>query len=80
VTPRSPARCKAASRSASPYRPGRPDLITAGTFTVASGGSHTFSMWSAADPASFKVMQITLEQAGDVSQHGKVILSGTART
>jgi hypothetical protein len=61
-------------------RPGHPELITAGTFTVTSGGSHTFSMWSAANPASFKVMQITLEQPGDAGQHGKVILSGTART
>jgi hypothetical protein len=61
-------------------RPGHPELITAGTFTVDSTGSHTFSMWSAADPAKFKVMQITLEQPGDASQHGKVILSGTAQT
>jgi anti-sigma-K factor RskA len=61
-------------------RPGHPDLITAGTFTVDSTGSHTFSMWSAADPATFKVMQVTLEQPGDASQHGKVILSGIART
>jgi hypothetical protein len=61
-------------------RPGHPELITAGTFTVGGSGSHTFSMWSAADPASFKNMQITLEQPGDASQHGKVILSGIART
>jgi len=61
-------------------RPGHPQLITAGTFTVDSTGSHTFSMWSAADPAKFKIMQITLEQPGDASQHGKVILSGIDQT
>jgi len=61
-------------------RPGHLELVTAGTFTVNNSGSHTFSMWSAADPAVFKIMQITLEQPGDASQHGKVILSGIART
>jgi anti-sigma-K factor RskA len=60
--------------------PGHPQLITAGTFTVGGTGSYTFSMWSAANPAEFKTMQITLEQPGDASQHGKVILSGIAKT
>ena len=59
-------------------RPGHPELITAGTFVVNDSGSQTLNMWSAADPAKFKIMQITLEQPGDASQHGKVILSGTA--
>jgi hypothetical protein len=58
-------------------RPGHPDLITAGTF---AGGNGTFSMWTAADPDRYKIMQITAEQPGKVGQHGKVILSGTART
>lgn len=58
---------------------GHPELITAGTFVVDRSGSQTINMWSAADPAQFKVMQITLEQPGDASQHGKVILSGTAQ-
>ena len=57
-------------------RRGQPELITAGTFTGRNG---TFSMWSAADPAEYKVMQITAEQPGNASQHGKVILSGTAQ-
>ena len=56
-------------------RPGHPELITAGTFTGTNG---TFNMWSAADPAEFKMMQITAEGPGDASQHGKVVLSGTA--
>jgi hypothetical protein len=34
-------------------------------------------MWSA-DPGTFRVMQITEEQAGAGSQQGKVILRGTA--
>ncbi len=57
-------------------RPGKPELITAGTFNTSSG---TYHMWSAADPTHFKVMQITIEQPGDASQHGKVILNGTAK-
>lgn len=61
-------------------RPGHLDLITAGTFLVDRSGSETLDMWSAADPATFRVMQITLEQPGDASQHGPVILSGTAHS
>jgi hypothetical protein len=61
-------------------RPGRPDLITAGTFTVGPSGAATVQMWSAADPRTFPTMQITAEQAGDAGQHGQVILTGTARS
>jgi hypothetical protein len=57
---------------------GHLELITAGTFIVDRSGSQTLDMWSAANPAKFKIMQITIEQPGDASQHGKVILSGTA--
>jgi hypothetical protein len=56
-------------------RPGHPQLITGGTFSSSNG---TFTMWSAADPGTFRVMQITEEQAGAGSQQGKVILRGTA--
>jgi hypothetical protein len=31
------------------------------------------------DARAFPTMQITAEQAGDASQHGQVILSGTAQ-
>jgi len=58
-------------------RPGHPELITAGTFVGSNG---TFNMWSAADPATFRTMQITIEQPGDASQHGKVIVQGVAET
>jgi len=58
-------------------RPGHPDLITAGTF---AGSNGTFSMWTAADPDRYKIMQIAAEQPGNVGHHGKVILSGTAQT
>ena len=54
-----------------------PGADTAGTF---ADGNGTFNMWSAADPAKFKIMQVTAEQPGDGSQHGKVILSGIAQT
>lgn len=60
-------------------RPGHPDLITAGTFTVGSSGSATVQMWSAADPRTFPTMQITAERPGDAAQHGQVILSGVGR-
>lgn len=61
-------------------RPGQPDLITAGTFTVDSQGDATVQMWSAADPRRFPTMQITTERPGDATQHGAIILSGSART
>jgi hypothetical protein len=59
-------------------RPGRPDLIAAGTFAVGRSGSATVQMWSAADPRSFATMQITAEQPGDAGRYGEVILSGKA--
>lgn len=58
-------------------RPGHPQLITAGTFTVGPSGTATIQMWSAADPRTFPTMQITTETAGDGSQHGRIILAGT---
>ena len=60
-------------------RAGHPELITAGTFIVGHSGTGSFTMWSAANPQVFKTMQITAEQAGDAGQHGRVILTGTAR-
>jgi anti-sigma-K factor RskA len=62
-------------------RPGHPDLIAAGTFTVDRGGSETFTMWSAADPAGrFNTMQITAGKPGDAGQQGPVILEGSVKT
>jgi anti-sigma-K factor RskA len=60
-------------------RPGHPELITAGTFIIGRGGAGRFTMWSAANPQVFKTMQITAEHPGDAGQHGRVILTGTAR-
>jgi hypothetical protein len=57
-------------------RPGHPELITAGTFASSDATVH---MWSAANPAKFTIMQITIEQPGDASQHGQVILQGKAQ-
>jgi hypothetical protein len=57
-------------------RPGHRELISGGTFASSNG---RFTMWTAADPGTFKVMQITEEQAGKGSQQGKIILSGTAQ-
>lgn len=69
--------CWYASRAS---RAGHLDLITAGTFTVGPSGTASVQMWSAADPRTFPIMQITVESSGSASQHGTVILSGTART
>ena len=60
-------------------RLGRPELITAGTFTVGPSGTGSFTMWSAANPKVFQTMQISAERPGDAGQHGQVILTGTAR-
>jgi anti-sigma-K factor RskA len=60
-------------------RPGHPDLITAGTFKASPDGSATVQMWSAANPRTFPMMEITIEMAGDGGQHGQVLLSGTAQ-
>jgi anti-sigma-K factor RskA len=60
--------------------PARPDLVTAGTFTVDSSGNASVQMWSAADPRGFPTMEITAERPGDAAQHGAIVLSGSART
>lgn len=57
-------------------RPGHPQLITVGTFVSGDG---TVTMSSAADPAKFQIMRITIEHPGDAGQHGQVILQGKAR-
>lgn len=57
-----------------------PVLISAGTFGIGRSGSADVSMWTAADPRQFHTMEITAESPGDVSQPGRVILSGLART
>jgi anti-sigma-K factor RskA len=56
-------------------RPGHLDLIAGGTFS----GNGTFTMWTAADLGSFRVMEITEEKAGAGSQQGQVVLRGTAQ-
>ena len=58
-------------------RPGHPELITAGTFTVGRSGGGTFTMWSAANPLTFGTMQITEEGPDSVGQQGSVIMSGS---
>jgi hypothetical protein len=56
----------------------RSSLGMLGTFVVSSDGSATVQMWSAANPSTFPVMQITAEQPGDAGQHGQILLSGIA--
>ncbi len=36
-------------------------------------------MWSAPNPRTFPMMEITIELPGDGGQHGQVLLSGTAQ-
>ena len=57
-------------------RPGHLDLVSGGTFSARDG---TFTMWTAAEPGWFRVMEITEESAGAGRQQGQVILSGTAQ-
>jgi len=59
-------------------RPGHPDLISAGTFVVGPSGSATPHMWTAADPDTYKSMQITAETTAGTDQPGRVVLTGTA--
>jgi hypothetical protein len=47
---------------------------------VGHAGSQTLTMWSAADPAKFRTMQITAERADSGGQYGIPILTGTAQT
>lgn len=56
---------------------GGPDLITAGSFTVGRSGSADVTMWSAADPASFPTMEITVE-SGSGALPGTPVLTGRA--
>jgi anti-sigma-K factor RskA len=59
-------------------RPGHPDLISAGTFIVGPSGSVTAHMWTAANPETFKAMQITAETTAGTGQPGHLVLTGTA--
>jgi hypothetical protein len=59
-------------------RPGHRELIPAGTFTTGRSGTATITMWSAANPGQFPLMEITAEAPGDGSQHGTVVLTGLA--
>ena len=59
-------------------QPGHPDLISAGTFMVGPSGNATAHMWTAADPETYKAMQITAETTAGTGQPGPVVLSGTA--
>jgi anti-sigma-K factor RskA len=59
-------------------RPGHPDLITAGTFVVGPSGSATAHMSTAADPETYKGIQITAQTTAGTGQPGPVVLTGTA--
>ena len=59
-------------------QPGHPDLISAGTFMVGPSGNATAHMWTAADPETYKAMQITAETTAGTGQPGPVVLTGTA--
>ena len=59
-------------------RPGHPDLISAGTFIVGPSGHATAHMWTAANPETYKAMQITAEPTAGTGQPGPVVLTGTA--
>jgi hypothetical protein len=54
---------------------GQPKLITAGSFTVGRSGTANVTMWSAADPAKFRTMEITIDTGAGP---GKQVLIGHA--
>jgi hypothetical protein len=58
-------------------RPGQPSLITAGSFTVGGSGTADPTMWSAANPATFPTMEITIDSATGPAP-GRQILVGHA--
>src|SRR5215475_4320367 len=58
-------------------RPGQPSLITAGSFTVGRSGAADPTMWSAANPAEFPTMEITVD-TDTVAAPGKQVLIGHA--
>jgi len=58
-------------------RPGQPSLITAGSFTVGRSGTADPTMWSAANPAEFPTMEITID-TDTVAAPGKQVLIGHA--
>jgi Anti-sigma-K factor rskA len=57
-------------------RPAHPRLISAGTFTVGPSGTATLQMSTAADPADFPAIEITLDSAARPGQPGLVVLYG----
>jgi hypothetical protein len=58
-------------------RPGHPQLVPGGSFTVDASGSASVQMWSAANPDYFPTMEIIIGQAGSLTQQGTVVLAGT---
>ena len=54
--------------------PDHPKLITAGTFTARTG---SFTMWSAADPGTFRRMLITTQTASSPGRPGLTVLEGS---
>ena len=61
-------------------RPGHPQLVPGGTFTVDASGNASVHMWSAANPYRFPIMEIAIEHVGGLAQRGTVVLVGTAAT
>lgn len=58
-------------------RQGKPTVITVGSFTVGSSGLANPTMWSAANPAKYRTMEITID-TGSGTAPGKEILVGHA--
>ena len=59
-------------------RPGHPDVIAGGSFTVGAGGSASIQMWTAANPAVFPTMEVVVEKLGIPADQGTVVLAGKA--
>jgi hypothetical protein len=56
-----------------------PAMISGGSFNVGSGGSVAVTMNMAGDPDDYPVLEITVQDADNPTQIGRVVLSGQAQ-
>ena len=59
-------------------RAGQPSVITAGSFTVGRSGTADPTMWSAANPAMFPTMEITVDTATGAAPGMQVLVGHAA--
>ncbi len=55
-------------------RPGHPEEIPDGTFTVGASGSASVQMWTAFGPGTFSKMEVIVGKVGSLAQQGPAVL------